>query len=268
MTDVAKLQLIEAYYSGTLSETQQVELSNLLATDAEFPQELQDYNSLLDGFNMLTLESFEDQLSSWETKYQNSSVAEKDLEVDNLAKPTQKSQMRKLRIYIAIAAAITAIAFMPFAYSLFVTTPDLYADMFTTPDAILTSNIRGSEDITVKEKEKSVGLTHYNRNEFVLAVSSLTTYVENYGAQEYEALLYLGISQMAIKQFQKASMNLELVAESGGMFHAQTAQWMLVLTQYKIGNESVAIKLAKDIITKPTHSNYADAVKFLAKIEK
>lgn len=268
MTDVAKLQLIEAHHNNSLTDTQQIEFNKLITDDTAFAAEVNDYDFLLDGFDMLELEVFETQMQQWEKKHiEDSNVVSINSQTGGSA---GKSRRLNFSRYIAIAAAVLLIAFTPIAYSLFSSQADLYADMFEAPTAMV-NGVRG-HDANVDQAEKnkadakSFALGFYNRKEYTKAAELLNSYVNKYGQEEYDAMLYLGIAQMKNKEFQKASMNLENVYENAGGFNAQTAQWMLVLAQYRLGNESVAKKFAEGIVAKVGHNYRKQAKLFLERL--
>jgi TolA-binding protein len=268
MTDVAKLQLIEAHHIGTLTKEEQRQIDQLIQEDPAFAQELEDYQLLLDGFDMLALEAFEDGIQSFEAKYQQE---DKIVPIGSAGggseMTTTKNKRFNLGRFASIAAAVAVLIFVPITYySTMMSTPDAFDSLYETPTAFV---VRG-EAKEAKEQAYNLAMSIYNKGDYAKSIELLNTYVDTYGEQEYEAIFYLASAQMASEQYKASSMNFEHVAENAedSAFYRQQAEWYLVLAQYKLENTSVALKLAERIQENPKHNFYNKAVLFLEQLKK
>lgn len=262
MTDVVKLHLIEAYHHGILTEAEQKEFDQLMLVDSDFAAEVEDYSFLLDGFDMLALENLGTNMQMWEQKH---AVNASEAKVVNIGNGVGKERKFNLQRFIAIAAAIVGIAFLPLAYSLWFSGGNVYNELFNTPMAMV--GVRGGDDLEAKEKAKNFALGFYNKKDYDRTIKLLNTYIDQYGDKEYEAIYYLGVSQMATDNFKAASMNFEYVLEGDQGYFAQGAEWMLVLTQYKLENKENAIRYAEKIVSNTHHNYYKPAKEFLSKVK-
>lgn len=265
MTDVAKLQLIEAYHHGILTDIEQKEFDQLMLTDKEFAAELEDYDFLLDGFDMLALEDFETNIQSWEQKHTIQVAELADTKIVSIGNGTNKARKFNFQRFIAVAAAIVGIAFLPLAYSLFFSSTDAYNELFSPPAPI--GIVRGGENLEAKENAKNFALGFYLKKDYPRAIELLNTYIDEYGDKEYEAIFFLGVSQMTTENFKAASMSFEHVLEGDKGYFAQGAEWMLALTQYKLGNKVNAIRYAEKIVADPNHNYYNAAKEFLTLVK-
>lgn len=258
MTDVAKLQLIEARHNGIMKEEEQKELDELLVQDPSFSSELEDYQVLLDGFDALALEAFEKDLHCYEAKHQQE---------EKIVSISPKGKTRKLNLgrLVSMAAAVAIFIFVPITYYNTISGPDTFDQLYETPVAFI---VRG-EASEEKEQEYNLALSIYNKGDYSESIKKLNAFIDNYGEQEYEAIFYLASAQLAIGDYKASSMNFEHVAENAedSAFYRQQAEWYLVLAQYKLDNTTVAIKLAKRIKLNTKHNYYDKASKFLEEVK-
>lgn len=264
MTDVAKLHLIEAHHNGNLTQEEEQQLEQLLQEDKEFATELAEYNLLLDGFDNLALDAFEEEILSFEAKYQKEeSVVPINRAGDGLV--SNKPRQFKLSRYLSIAAAVAMLIFVPITYFSISGGQDAFDQLYETPTAFV---VRGEakED---KEQAYNLALSIYNKGDYAKSIELLNTFVDTYGDKEYEAIFYLASAQMVTGKYQASSMNFEHVAENAedSAFYRQQSEWFLTLAQYKLENTSVAIKLAKRITENPKHNFYDKANTFLEKVK-
>jgi TolA-binding protein len=267
MTDTAKLQIIESHYRGTLSEAEQAEFDNLVATDADFVQEVEDYDLIFTGFDMLHLQAFEAQMLTWEQKHkeENRAGGANILAIDGTKSEKQEKRKFNIQRFIAVAAVVAGLAFMPLAYNLLLSSPDAYTALYSAPSAII-DGVRGEEP-SKSDKEKANALKAYNAKNYKDAAELLSAFVAQNG-NDFEAIFFLGVAQMENKDFSGAAMNFENVIEGDkkGAF-GPSAQWMLVLAQYKMGNKDLAVKFATQISNNEVHSYNKQATEFLKMVK-
>lgn len=264
MTDVAKLHLIEAHHNGSLTQEEEQQLNQLLQKDDQFATELAEYNLLLEGFDGLAFDAFQEEIQSFEAKYQKEeSTVPINQAGDGLV--STKPKQFKLSRYLSIAAAVALLVFVPITYFSISGGQDAFDQLYETPTAFV---VRGEakED---KEQAYNLALSIYNKGDYGKSIELLNTYIDTYGDNEYEAIFFLASAQMAKGKYQACSMNFEYVAENAedSSFYRHQSQWFLALAQYKLENTSAAIKLAKGIVANPKHSFYDKANKFLEQVK-
>lgn len=268
MKDTARLQLIEKFHSGQLGSEEQNELNALIEADPNFKAELEDYSFLLDGFQMLEMEAFETEMNSWEQKHKASLTL-----VEEAPKEIKTFKLSKFTRYISAAAAVLLIASLPVIYLSTNNTVDPFDELYMTPmniDAHRASPRTDEDGNKIEQTPQELALNsaflEYTNQHYDQAIVLLNQYIDQYGNKEYKAMFFLAISQIEIKQYQEASMNLEFVMENAtNSYFVEEAQWFLSLIQYKMGNHSVAKTLAKKIADNPSHSHVKNAESFLEK---
>jgi TolA-binding protein len=204
-------------------------------------------------------------MQTWEQKHNTEAIGASETIVVSMNN-SGKARKFNLQRFISIAAAIVGIAFLPLGYSMFFSGGDVYNEMFAPPTAI--GIVRGNDKgLEAKEKAKNFALGFYLKKDYDRSIELLNTYIDEYGDKEYEAIFYLGVSQMSTEKFKPASMNFEHVLEGDKGYFAQGAEWMLALTQYKLGNKENAIRYAEKIVLDSNHNYYNSAKTFLEKVK-
>lgn len=264
MTDVAKLHLIEAHHNGNLTQEEEQQLNQLIQEDPEFATELAEYNLLLEGFDSLALDAFEEEILSFEAKHQKE---DKIVPINKAGDGLVSTEPRKFKLsrFLSIAAAVAVLIFVPITYFSISAGDNVFDQLYETPTAFVVRG-KAKED---KEQAYNLALSIYNKGDYSKSIELLNTFIDTYGDKEYEAIFYLASAQMANAKYQASSMNFEHVAENAedSAFYRQQSEWFLTLAQYKLENTSVAIKLAKRITENPKHNFYDHANKFLEKVK-
>ncbi len=261
MTDADKQHIIESHYRGCLTDLEKVEFESLMANDPEFAAEAEDYSYIFEGLDMLHLSAFETKLQSWEQKHKTEKKPLSGNAIPN--KVGQKSSFKIQRL-LAIAAVLSGLAFLPLAYNLMFSSTDPYTALFEAPTA-MSITVRGDE-MPIAEQQKSKAYESYNTKNYEKAVIELNIYLSE-NKSDAEAVYFLGVSQMGLQKFSESIKSFDLVISTEKGSIKQSAEWMKVLSYYKLGDKALSVNLAKEIAGNTSHVYKDSANIFLKKVK-
>jgi tetratricopeptide (TPR) repeat protein len=264
MKNANKLRLIECFYRGTLSGEDDVAFNKLMTDDINFSQEVQDYKSIFIGFEALHVEQFQNKLMSFEAKHssQGKPTVEVSSQQPNLA------VVRPLRKFYYAAAAIALFICTTVGYNQWSTsTYDQYFHVSQSiADEVLTT-VRGANEVsTESQKVKKSALSAYWKGDYNSAIVLLEGYLNDYNeiaSKDYQAILVLGVSQLAENKTEKALANLSLAGKSTNPAYKQEAEWYYALALIKMEADAKAITILKQVVKNKTHIHNTDAVMLL-----
>lgn len=265
MTDVEKIDLIEAYHKNSLNTAEREMVDNLAKEDADFAQELEDYLFLLDGFSALELDSFESQMASWEQQSKAANVPVVALPVANTTTTTSGTRTFSLRRIFSAAAAVAVLAVaIPVTYSYFnVTDHELAMEHWKTSIPLSSATRSLSSNADAKAIK---GFNAYAQNQFQEAVSLLNECL-NEQPNDPDILFFLAASKFQTGDAQGASRDFEQVIGMPKNAHKSEAEWLLALSQLDLGNRDACKRLLQTITSQPYHDYQEQAKQLLTKLQ-
>jgi TolA-binding protein len=263
MENAYKIRLIEAFYRGTLKGEDNANFSKLMNDDLSFSKEVQDYKSIFIGFEALHVEAFQNNLMNFEAKH----IAQEKQSSEVLPQQTKSAVVRPLRKFYSAAAAIALLICATFGYNQWSTSA--FDEYFQTSQSIAVhlGSIRGGNDVfTAEEMIKKNAFSAYRKGDFNQAIALLEGYVEEYketATKDYQSILILGVSQLAVNNTEQAIANLSLVAHSTNSSYKQEAEWYWALALIKTGKDAEATAILKQLEKRKGHIHKKDATKLL-----
>lgn len=285
--------LIERYYKGLLSQEEQLRWQERLEQDANFAQELEQYQKLFQGFQALELETFEANVKTWEAAAQAKEVQ---------APQVSPQPMRLRRSWRSWVAAAAAILLLPVSALLIYqmqgaspTAASLFAESFQEHTCILGSS-RGSITHalgeTALEEEEELALEEaapqsttplslksilneavfaYNDANFAQAIEYFQAYIDAQPKGNlHEAEFYMAVSLLAEgKAAEAQNLFSDLRRKKSSGFMAEASDWYLALSYLKMEQHTKAKKVLRKIIKqKRGHQYKTNAQKMLDKMQE
>lgn len=227
------IELIEAYFDGTLEQDDLVYFEKRRAEDADFDSKVDDYGQIIKEIRAFGKQDFADKLKTWETE-----IASK--------KEAKVIPMKRL---LSIAAAVIIIL-VPLAYL-------LLSNVFDhSNQELFTAYFEPYQDV-ISERSAEMGaleqgLSAYNQSNFPSAISQLEIYLAAH-PDEQGAKCYLGISYLASQQPDKAESMLKPVAEHSSGLFKEVAEWYLALAYLQQDQKEKARDQLRKIASQPDH---------------
>ncbi|MGH1337028.1 MAG: tetratricopeptide repeat protein [Aureispira sp.] len=257
MSKLDKIKLIEAYHTGQLKGKEKNSFKRLLQEDPSFETEVAAYQPIFEGFHGLRGDQFAETLQEFENDYQ----------ANKATKPTPI--IRSLRQFYYIAAAAAVLLLSVLAYQL--TNPNLFHQNFVASESIAVhmNAFRAAEDMPVAEKLKKEAFTAYQDKDYRSCIRLLQDYRQNFpqlAGTDYQALVVLGVAQLAHGKAEAALASLEVVISSRDSSYRQEAEWMTALANIKLHKNDVAKTLLEVISGKESHLYQQKATTLLEKL--
>jgi TolA-binding protein len=264
MTDEDKQSLIEAFYEGRLSQNEKLIFDDLLRNDLDFSKDVKIYSAIYQGFNALEFENISQLVQQWEKKYASRPVEKSYRFNSEDAKQDTKSNP-KLNLFKIISFAAAIVGIFVITYFIFnQQKKDLFAQFFEAPELYL--NVRGEES-SKSEKNRITALNFYVEKKYNDAVAQLSNYTKD-NPEDWEALFYLAVSKMEVKNFNSAISDFDRIIQQKGNAYQESAEWMVMLSHYKNGNKEQCDLYLNLIIDNKSHFYNEKAFKFKASYQK
>jgi len=236
MEDVDRIRLIEKKRRNRLGSKKQV-YDDLYTQDSSFKTEVEDYNEIYDGLDMLHLDELESNCAKWEKKHRRGASSAKMI------------PLRKFYTYFA-AAAVALLFCVSFLFNGLLGGDELAghfeAENFSSL-AIMGGEVRtGNYQPTKEDLAKSAALRMFTDKDYPTAIDALNNYINNYETNDLQVLLVLSIAQLEEDDAVSASRNLEIVINASKHSNQATAEWIMALAQYKMGNTDACKKFLKE----------------------
>jgi TolA-binding protein len=244
MSKVDKIKLIEAYHTGQLRGKERAAFNRLLQEDAGFQTEVDAYEAIFDGFQSLRRDQFAQTLTEFENDYQKQATQKR---------PTL---VRSLRSYFYMGAAAVLLILSVFVYQM--TSNNLFNQHFVASETIGVDIIgfRAAEDLTKAEQVKRAALKAYREKDYKTCIQLFRDYRQNFptvAKEDFQALVVLGIAQLAQGKADAALETLGNVTNSSDSTYRQEAEWMTALAYIKLDRKEEAAEELKDISGKTGH---------------
>lgn len=261
MTDVAKVKLIEDYYTGTLSHAQQEEFNSLLRTDAQFKKDVHAYKKIFGGFRALQADHFKATLERFEREHETPAQTQQ----------RPKGAVRSLQSwwYAAAAAVVLLIGVTVVFQNL---SPNLFDQNFMASESIavhISSTRAGEEGLSEVEQIKKSAYRAYRKADYTEAITLLKDYRNNFPELfelDYQAMVVLGVAQLAQGQAEQALVSFEHVISSRDSSFRQEAEWMTALAYLKLDKIDLAKREISTIARKKEHLYQEKAIQLLEKL--
>jgi hypothetical protein len=275
MNHIDKIDLIERYHQHKLTADEQQHIAQLMQTDLDFANEVEDYCCLLQGFDMLHLENFAAQLQCFEQAAKQQEQHQHEAPM-TIAQPSTTLKAQKGGAWFNwrnMAASIAFLVFIPLAYFALMGQASLFDEHFLPTSASLAEGPhRGATDaLTPEGKARQEALTTYDtRKNYAEALPLLQKYADTYGKSN-QIQLYIGVSQLYLNQLDQAITSLQTVinsTEAKKQDEHQEAEFMLALAYLRKQNYTEC-KLVLDKIKANNYHNYKkQADKLAAELPK
>lgn len=257
MEDIDRIRLIEKKRRNQKHFSKQQDFDSLYTEDSSFRAEVEDYNFIFDGLDMLHLDELEANYNKWEQKHKGKTTA-------------KVVAFRK--VYVYFAAAMIALLFsVSFLFNGFGTTDPL-AGHFKVENfssiAIVGGDVRtGDYTQTTTGKIKSDALLLFTQEKYDEAIVALNDYINNHKMDDLQAILVLSIAQLEQGDAASASRNLETVINAPRHTNQATAEWIMALAQYKLGNTDACKKFLNSIVGQKGHEYHKNAQDLLDELK-
>lgn len=257
MSKIDKIKLIEAYHTGQLNGKEKNSFKRLLQEDPSFETEVASYEPIFEGFHGMRGDQFAQTLQEFENEYQ----------AQQHSKTTPI--IRSLRQFYYIAAAAAVLFLSVLAYQL--TNPNLFNQNFVASESIAVHMhaFRAAEDMPVAEKLKKEAFTAYQDKDYRSCIRLLQDYRQNFpqlAKTDYQALVVLGVAQLARGKAEVALESLEIVISSRDSSYRQEAEWMTALANIKLNKNELAKEQLEVISRKESHLYQQKAVTLLEQL--
>lgn len=244
MSNLDKITLIEAYYTGQLKGKKKNSFKRLLQTDPSFETEVAAYEPIFDGFHSLREDQFAETLREFENEYQTQQHT------------TKTAIVRSLRQFYYIAAAAAVLLLSVLAYQLMY--PNLFNQNFVASESIAVhmNAFRAAENVSMAEQFKKEAFTAYQDKDYKNCIRLLKDYCQSFpqlAQTDYQALVVLGVAQLADGKTEAALVSLGAVTTSRDSSYRQEAEWMTALAHIKLNRNNVAKSLLEEISKKESH---------------
>lgn len=255
MKNAKKLKLIELFHRKAMKGSDKKAFDQMKDEDIYFQQEINDFEPIIKGFESLHLEQFQNNLSQFESKYKENIVA------------INTTTVRPLRKVYFAAAAIALLICAIIGYNVMM--PSDFDQHFYASKSIavhMESTRNGDNILSTPEQIKKSAFSAYQQKKYEKSINLIKDYLNTYpkiASKDYQSILVLGVAQLASGQAKKAAKNLEVVINSNDSSYRQEAEWMWVMTQYKLETPTAAKNILNKIANKKGHIHKKAAIELL-----
>ena len=232
------------YLEGRMSPQEQELFEKQLLENQELKKEVNDIRALEQGLHGLGVESFKQDLASWED-----------------ALNSQPKDTSNWKNFLAVAAVILLIA-LPAIYFLVPGNPsnqDLFLSYYQPYEEMITTRGNTSDSLNLLLIE---GMEAYSRKSYEECSSLLQSYLDQ--QPDARVSLYLAIAQLELNQAQAAEANF-IQARQDPIFRQQ-AQWYQALSYLKFSETEKAKDLLGEIVGQQGHYRNQEANKLLKQL--
>jgi hypothetical protein len=278
MNHLDKIELIEQYHNGSLVGESLSDFEAQMAASPDFAAEVDDYCSVLLGFDMLHLEAFEAQLQGFEARacaaaQQTPIEPQAQIEHKPLTAQPVKLQASKGGRWFGmrnVAATVAFLIFIPVSYFMLMGQGTRFDEHFS-PSAALIHGERNAVQHTAQLKACQAAFTAYNTpKNYANALPLLQKYAADYGMTP-QIELYIGVSYLYLEQVPTAISHLSIVANQNNVNNIdqrQEAEYMLALAYFRQNEIAKTKELLVKIEAQEYHNFKKQAAKLSAELPK
>lgn len=173
----------------------------------------------------------------------------------------KKLNNNKPKLYYLLAFAAAVIVFLGmFFNNSTLTNQEIYSDNSSWEE--LPSLVSRSE---TNVNLLSTGENAFNNKNYALAKESFASFINSESQVNPTTLLYLGISQLELENYNEALNSFQKIAESNTLDQSK-GYWYKALTYFKMGDRANAIKELKTIVKSSKNHNFEKAKKLLKEL--
>lgn len=269
MNHLDKIELIEQYHNGFLVGESLSEFEAQMAQNPDFAAEVEDYCSVLMGFDMLHLEAFEAQLQGFEARACAAEAAQQTPTTAQHVK-LQATKGGRWFNFRNIAAAVAFLVFVPMSYFMLMGQGTRFDEHFT-PSAALIQSERNTAEKDAKRDACKAAFTAYNTpKNYKNALPLLQKYATDYGMTP-QVELYIGVSYLGLDNLPEAINHLTAVASQNNVNNIdqrQEAEYMLALAYLRQNDTAKTKALLAKIQAENYHNFKKQAAKLAAELPK
>jgi tetratricopeptide (TPR) repeat protein len=271
------IELLERYSRKQLSENEITEVKNNILDNPELKEEAEGILQILQGFNAVQLENFQNQMANWEKKHEN--VVPLNHSNNNSTKEVKISNMNSfISKYRFAAAAVILVLLLPVGFMFFNSLNGANADKIFASAAehysaiLLTSRAANDtvDNIDPLETLKTQAIEAYNAQNYSQALNQLNEYFSK--AEEdkktVELKLYIGLSYLFTGNTAEAKKFFQLVIQEGEKDnYREAAEWYLALSYLKEMNAQKSAELLQTISQAENHAYQSKASTLLPEVK-
>lgn len=239
------IELIDAFYQGTLDPVNAEAFNKRRETDPDFDQKVTDYTRIMKEIKAFGEAEFIDKIKSWEA------------DIVTGKETTKEAKVISLRQVWSIAAAIVLIA-LPLGYILynsFAVKQDLYVAYFEPYEDMISSR---ANEVNLLDK----AMESYNQGLYTEAILTFRRFLETNPDHE-GAHTYLAISYLANDDAKAAIDILERHYISDTGLYRELTDWYLALAYLRIEQKAKATAILKKIQADHSHIYNMKAISLL-----
>ncbi|WP_299767095.1 hypothetical protein [uncultured Dokdonia sp.] len=257
---------IENYLLGKLPQEEEIAVQKRLSDDIRFRESVLLQKQLLESLseNSWSYAKHVDakRLNEYEKLYKSEETAKLKTTITQAQSNYQNSASKNKRSWVYyISAALIAImigiaVLMPKKQN----SQELYVDYYETSDIPSLVSRGGEDDTSLIDAERYFEEGNYNK---VLTI--LTPKVATVTKNKASILLYKGISEMELNQFEKAHATFDQLSTSD-LIDAPMAIWYKALLYLKMDDSENAKVLLRQITMSSTNYKYTEAKELLEQL--
>lgn len=256
-------KLVERYLSGKASNTELVQLEELMENDSSFKQEVLTQRVMKGAIRAKEKQQFLGEMNELFDEILQPQLNAELGTSSNLSSTTKKAKVKSLfpkRFAIGVAAAITLLLASVFIFNQQQPSQQLYAEAFQ-PFRI--SNTRSEVDKTIKAKLSEA----YNRGDYSQAKEWTNKLLNSSSGDQTEFQLILANCQLNLDENEEAIQTLKALAHTSGEYQ-EDAQWYLALAYLKTDDLKPATQVLKGITKNIKHLYHIKAQTLLEQVEQ
>ena len=266
------LQQIEDYLNGEMTKEQTLAFESQINNNAELAKDLginkkmrlqyseEEWDFVKDYNNNKKINELEAVLKSKEFQNKKEVIQNAGDLYFNKAKPKKEIRKKRKLPYLAVAALIVLLVGYFTFFNSNLTTTELYTQHNNWEE--LPSLVSRSETNTVLLTN---GENAFVDKDYKLAEEHFNTYVSNKKEVDVNALLYLGISQLELENYNAALENFQRIIDSNTLDQSK-GYWYKALVYLKMNDKGSAIKELNSIVKNSENFNFAKAEKLLKEL--
>jgi len=265
------IELIEAWLNGQLSEEEKSAFEKRMKEDPDFSKEVEMYQDMMRGIDLAGEERIREASNGIERKLESEDFFKHNSTVRTM---TNNTKTKPIGRWLAIAASLLVLvaAATYFFGSSQESSPQMAFEKYYQPDKKnLPEILDRLEAPGLASADKSAAdslagaLELYQKDQYTAARSALGTYLDNH-PEDQVAKLYMGLSQLQLGEYAKASKHLVPLVEQKDFAQLNMAKWYLALCYSQFGTASSisnAKGLLQDLADDPDSGYYKEALGYL-----
>lgn len=270
------IELLERYFRQQLSENESIEVENNILNNPELNEDAEAILQILQGFDAIQLENFQNKMANWEKKY------EKVAQLNHSDNSIDKSETSNINTFVSeyrlVTVAVILVLLLPIGFMFFnnlnVPKADkVFASAAEHYSAILLASRSTNglaDNFDPLEALKIQAIEAYNTQNYVKALKQLNEYFSKSKEDKktVELKLYYGLSYLFTANTAEAKKFFQLVIqESEKNNYQEAAEWYLALSYLKEMNAQKSAELLQIISLDLNHAYQSKASALLPEVK-